>query len=998
MHFSFLILIIFSTSPILVSALTGDASPNAYWKFDEIMGKSAFDSSGNGNNGTISGATWTAGKIGNALSFDGINGYVKAGNKANLNINGNQITIEAWVYPKSLSESYIVSKFNGDTVTSGYNLLITQSNIYFRLGDGKTRYQFAPSHGMSTNTWYHIVALYDGKSMKIYKNGLALPGSTSFSGNISRNSNNVTIGQRVGNSYRWNGFIDEVKIYNRALSAAEVLADYKGVLSDTILPTITISSPVNSQTFTTPSITVRGSANDNIAVSKVEVKLNSGTFQVASGTGNWSMPLTLVSGSNTITARATDTSNNIKEASITVTYTPSTPPSDITPPTITISSPINSQTFTTPSITVRGSANDNIAVSKVEVKLNSGTFQVASGTGNWSMPLTLVSGSNTITARATDTSNNIKEASITVTYTPSTPPSDITPPTITISSPINSQTFTTPSITVRGSANDNIAVSKVEVKLNSGTFQVASGTGNWSMPLTLVSGSNTITARATDTSNNIKEASISVTYTSPDTTPPAISAILSSSITSTSASISWTTDEVSDTQIEYGTTTSYGSSSTVNTNLVTSHSQSLSGLTASTVYHYRVKSRDASGNPANSGEYTFTTISSSVSSGSLKLTVDHTKIGSALSDFPILVHLGKTSGVNSFDTSFVLTELGSDANRKKISITTISGTELYVEIEKWDSISKEAWLWVKVPGISSSTDTILNLNYDINRADNTAYVGDIGSNAAKQVWTNGFALVNHYAETGSGVSGEFKDSTSNGLSATGGNGDSSATPATVAAKIGSGLQFDGANDYVITPGSTKLSITTTCAFTLSFWMKPTVNPQASSYSEWYIIPMGKEDNSGMEWQIVMGKDKDYLGEGSDILRWYQYDSALESYGPGDGYAGPWKLNTWEYYTNTASCTDGSHGTPRSYKNNYPYNGAPETWDSYFTGASQTGQAGWNYKATGSRFRVGNSRVYTGHDGYYEGQFDEIEISNVVRSKSWIDASYYSNIDGLLSFI
>ena len=806
MHFSFLILIIFSTSPILVSALTGDASPNAYWKFDEIMGKSAFDSSGNGNNGTISGATWTAGKIGNALSFDGINGYVKAGNKANLNINGNQITIEAWVYPKSLSESYIVSKFNGDTVTSGYNLLITQSNIYFRLGDGKTRYQFAPSHGMSTNTWYHIVALYDGKSMKIYKNGLALPGSTSFSGNISRNSNNVTIGQRVGNSYRWNGFIDEVKIYNRALSAAEVLADYKGVLSDTILPTITISSPVNSQTFTTPSITVRGSANDNIAVSKVEVKLNSGTFQVASGTGNWSMPLTLVSGSNTITARATDTSNNIKEASI------------------------------------------------------------------------------------------------------------------------------------------------------------------------------------------------SVTYTSPDTTPPAISAILSSSITSTSASISWTTDEVSDTQIEYGTTTSYGSSSTVNTNLVTSHSQSLSGLTASTVYHYRVKSRDASGNPANSGEYTFTTISSSVSSGSLKLTVDHTKIGSALSDFPILVHLGKTSGVNSFDTSFVLTELGSDANRKKISITTISGTELYVEIEKWDSISKEAWLWVKVPGISSSTDTILNLNYDINRADNTAYVGDIGSNAAKQVWTNGFALVNHYAETGSGVSGEFKDSTSNGLSATGGNGDSSATPATVAAKIGSGLQFDGANDYVITPGSTKLSITTTCAFTLSFWMKPTVNPQASSYSEWYIIPMGKEDNSGMEWQIVMGKDKDYLGEGSDILRWYQYDSALESYGPGDGYAGPWKLNTWEYYTNTASCTDGSHGTPRSYKNNYPYNGAPETWDSYFTGASQTGQAGWNYKATGSRFRVGNSRVYTGHDGYYEGQFDEIEISNVVRSKSWIDASYYSNIDGLLSFI
>src|SRR5660398_134084 len=150
------------------------------------------------------------------------------------------------------------------------------------------------------------------------------------------------------------------------------------------------------------------------------------------------MPLTLVSGYNTITARSTDSANNIKEVSIIVTYTPpDTPPSDITPPTITISSPINSQTFTTPSITVRGSANDNIAVSKTEVKLNSGAFQVASGTTNWSMPLTLVSGSNTITARSTDPANNIKEVSIIVTYTPpDTPPSDITPPTITISSPI----------------------------------------------------------------------------------------------------------------------------------------------------------------------------------------------------------------------------------------------------------------------------------------------------------------------------------------------------------------------------------------------------------------------------------------------------------------------------------------------------------------------------------------------------------------------------------
>ena len=67
------------------------------------------------------------------------------------------------------------------------------------------------------------------------------------------------------------------------------------------------------------------------------------------------------------------------------------------------------------------------------------------------------------------------------------------------------------------------------------------------------------------------------------------------------------TDEPSDSQVEYGLTTTYGSSTTVNPAMVTSHSQSLSGLTPSTLYHYRVKSRDASGNLATSGDFLLTT-------------------------------------------------------------------------------------------------------------------------------------------------------------------------------------------------------------------------------------------------------------------------------------------------------------------------------------------------------------------------------------------------------
>jgi hypothetical protein len=93
-----------------------------------------------------------------------------------------------------------------------------------------------------------------------------------------------------------------------------------------------------------------------------------------------------------------------------------------------------------------------------------------------------------------------------------------------------------------------------------------------------------------------------------DTTPPVISAISAPLITSSGATITWTTNEASDSQIEYGATTAYGGTTAPNGGMVTSHSQNLSGLAANTLYHYRVKSRDAAGNLATSPDKTFTTL------------------------------------------------------------------------------------------------------------------------------------------------------------------------------------------------------------------------------------------------------------------------------------------------------------------------------------------------------------------------------------------------------
>ncbi|MBI5530722.1 MAG: DUF4082 domain-containing protein [Candidatus Doudnabacteria bacterium] len=99
------------------------------------------------------------------------------------------------------------------------------------------------------------------------------------------------------------------------------------------------------------------------------------------------------------------------------------------------------------------------------------------------------------------------------------------------------------------------------------------------------------------------------TQTQADVTPPVISSVASSSIIVAQATIAWATNENSDSQVEFGPTISYGTLSSLDTNLTVSHSVLLSGLSAATTYHFRVRSKDAAGNLAASGDFTFTTAS-----------------------------------------------------------------------------------------------------------------------------------------------------------------------------------------------------------------------------------------------------------------------------------------------------------------------------------------------------------------------------------------------------
>jgi fibronectin type 3 domain-containing protein/O-glycosyl hydrolase len=123
--------------------------------------------------------------------------------------------------------------------------------------------------------------------------------------------------------------------------------------------------------------------------------------------------------------------------------------------------------------------------------------------------------------------------------------------------------------------------------------------------LGLAVSSHANTLLATDTFDDVTAGT-----GTPDTTPPVISAVSSGTPGLTTAGVTWTTDEAADSQVDYGTTAGYGSSTSRDVALVTAHAQGLSGLAAGTVYHYRVRSTDAAGNQAVSGDFTFTTASS----------------------------------------------------------------------------------------------------------------------------------------------------------------------------------------------------------------------------------------------------------------------------------------------------------------------------------------------------------------------------------------------------
>jgi hypothetical protein len=169
---------------------------------------------------------WTTGKSGTGLQFDGIDDYVDCGNTTSLKNIRSAVTVEAWAKYNSYNggaQAYSVIAVKGPPWT--FLMENPNNKIRFRVSVGGVDVNANDSVAHELNRWYHFVGTYDGANIRIYKDGVQV-GITPQTGTLDMNDNTAKIGTYTGTTYNFNGTIDEVGIYNRSLSAAEVLAHY----------------------------------------------------------------------------------------------------------------------------------------------------------------------------------------------------------------------------------------------------------------------------------------------------------------------------------------------------------------------------------------------------------------------------------------------------------------------------------------------------------------------------------------------------------------------------------------------------------------------------------------------------------------------------------------------------------------------------------------------------------------------------------------------------
>jgi hypothetical protein len=202
-----------------------------YWSFNESTGDQAYDYSGCGNHGTLK-PTYPSDvptrvdsfrkEYGNALKFDGVNDYVDCGNDESLVLT-DAITIEAWGKPTALGQRYgIVEKHTSPDY--GWWFAIEDTKALKFLVATSVGVRYSESTIDLTTDWTHVVGIYHGTDVKLFINGNDKSGTTEGTGggDIINDDQTVCIGAARWGNYFFNGPMDEIRIYNRALGTDEI--------------------------------------------------------------------------------------------------------------------------------------------------------------------------------------------------------------------------------------------------------------------------------------------------------------------------------------------------------------------------------------------------------------------------------------------------------------------------------------------------------------------------------------------------------------------------------------------------------------------------------------------------------------------------------------------------------------------------------------------------------------------------------------------------------
>lgn len=230
-----LLLVLAASSAFAYPKTINPSSLVGHWPMEEGSGTTTRDASGKGSTGTLTnGPTWVVGKYGSAVSFDGSNDFISLGSPTILSFvnRTNQYSITAWVRrassPAITTSEQIISKSSNSINT--FELKLTPGGITAS-GGGTDSVVTSP---VADGTWHHIATTIPASSagLRVYVDGSVKPFS-SGSGGIGTGSTtrDVLIGARRdasnSDSLRWfTGSIDDVRIYNRVLSASEIMQMY----------------------------------------------------------------------------------------------------------------------------------------------------------------------------------------------------------------------------------------------------------------------------------------------------------------------------------------------------------------------------------------------------------------------------------------------------------------------------------------------------------------------------------------------------------------------------------------------------------------------------------------------------------------------------------------------------------------------------------------------------------------------------------------------------